>query len=300
MNNLCDDNKNSLLTLEDVLAAVNGTCVSKTQGFCFTSVATDSRNVTEKTLFVPLIGENQDGHKYIPQAIEKGASVVFVCGKNYKSDKKTYDDLEEKNPSVSFIIVNNTLAALQEAAAKYVEKFPRLIRIGVTGSSGKTTTKEIAASILSQKYNVITNKGNLNSETGVPLSVFNIRAENQIGLFEMGMNRKNEMAETASVLKPQYAVVTNIGTAHIGILGSRENIALEKSNIFNYFNGKGVAVLPCDDDFTKFLASKVNGKTVYYGEGARNSIVKFVKDKGLEGTEFTVGEIGRASCRERV
>src|SRR5574344_1557813 len=281
----------SLLSLEEILSATNGTCISSCSSFSFTSVATDSRQVADGTLFIPLIGEKQDGHAFIPQSAEKGASAVFVCAKNYDADKKMYASLMEKFPLVTFITVNNTLSALQNAAAKYVEKFPSLIRIGVTGSSGKTTTKEIAAAILSQKYSVITNKGNLNSETGLPLSVFNIRAEHQIGLFEMGMNRVNEMGEIASVLKPQYAVITNIGTAHIGILGSRENIAAEKSKIFNYFNGKGVAVIPADDDFTKYLASRVDGRIVYYGEGSKKSIVKFVEDRGLDGTSFTVGGI---------
>ena len=279
----------SLLSLEEILSATNGTCISSCSSFSFTSVATDSRQVADGTLFIPLIGEKQDGHAFIPQSAEKGASAVFVCAKNYDADKKMYASLMEKFPLVTFITVNNTLHALQCAAAKYVEKFPRLIRIGVTGSSGKTTTKEIAAAILSQKYTVITNKGNLNSETGLPLSVFTIRPEHQVGLFEMGMNRVNEIKEIAAVLKPQYAIITNIGTAHIGILGSRQNIAAEKANIFNHLGKNGVAIIPYDDDFTKYLASRVEGKVVYYGEGAHDSTVKFVEDKGLDGTSFIVG-----------
>src|SRR5574344_2246406 len=279
----------SLLSLEEILSATNGTCISSCSSFSFTSVATDSRQVADGTLFIPLIGEKQDGHAFIPQSAEKGASAVFICKKNYDADSKTYDALAQKYPETTFITVNNTLSALQCAAAKYVEKFPSLIRIGVTGSSGKTTTKEIAASLLSQKYSVITNKGNLNSETGLPLSVFTIRPEHQIGLFEMGMNRVNEIKEIAGVLKPQYAIITNIGTAHIGILGSRQNIAAEKANIFNHLGKNGVAIIPYDDDFTKYLASRVEGKVVYYGEGAHDSTVKFVEDKGLDGTSFIVG-----------
>ena len=109
--------------------------------------------------------------------------------------------------------------ALQRLAASYVLKFPSLIRIGITGSSGKTTTKEIAVNVLSQKYSVVYNEGNLNSETGLPLSVFKIRENHQVGIFEMGMNRKGEISELASVLYPQYGIITNVGTAHIGILG---------------------------------------------------------------------------------
>ena len=246
----------SLLSLEEILEAVNGVHVLGNSPLCIKSVQTDSRLVEKNTLFVPLIGENQDGHSYVPQAIEKGASVVFISMKNFEDNGNYFVELHEKNPSVIFIAVENTLEALQKSAARYVEKFPHLIKIGVTGSSGKTTTKEILVSILSQKYKVISNKGNLNSETGLPLSVFNIRAEHECGVFEMGMNRENEIGEIASVLKPRFAVVTNIGTAHIGILGSRENIAKEKAKIFSYFGGFGTGVIPVDDEFSDFLKKR--------------------------------------------
>ena len=225
-------NTASLLSGERLLAAVQGTLIGtakKPADICFTSVATDSRNVVSGSLFVPLIGENQDGHRYIPQGIEKGASLVFVCRENYKKDAALYEKMAADHSSVALVTVENTLHALQAAAAAYVERFPNLIRCAVTGSSGKTTTKEIAVAVLSRKFKVISNKGNLNSETGLPLSVFEIRDEHELGLFEMGMNRKNEIGEIAAVLKPEYGIVTNIGTAHIGILGSRQAIAEERA-----------------------------------------------------------------------
>ncbi len=281
-----------MLSLEDVLEATGGVhvlgCADEKKGFCFTSVQTDSRNISDDTLFVPLIGEFQDGHKYVPQAIEKGASVIFIAMSSYEKDCDFFTKLSQENPSVIFIAVENTMKALQDAAGKYVEKFPHLIRVGITGSSGKTTTKEILVSILSQKYNVVSNPGNLNSETGLPLSVFGIRKEHQVGVFEMGMNRHNEMGEISAVLKPRFAIVTNIGTAHIGNLGSRENIAIEKGKVFDHFNGFGTAVIPFDDDYAQFLADRVEGKTVFYGDG-KDSDVKFIGDRGLDGTEFSVG-----------
>lgn len=277
----------SLLTLDEVLESTGGIHILGNGNFCFTSVQTDSRNIEPKTLFVPLIGEFQDGHKYIPQAIEKGASVIFVAMANYEKDPEFFTNSSLKNPEVFFIAVENTMHALQAAAGKYVEKFPHLIRVGITGSSGKTTTKEILVSILSQKYNVVSNKGNLNSETGLPLSVFDIRKEHQVGVFEMGMNRHNEIGEISAVLKPRFGIVTNIGTAHVGNLGSRENIAIEKGKIFDHFNGFGTAVIPRDDDFAQFLADRVEGKVVFYGDGQDES-VKFIRDAGLDGTEFSI------------
>jgi len=290
-------NKNEragLLALEDIISAADAIHLLGGGNFCFTSVQTDSRNVQQGSLFVPLIGEKQDGHKYIPQAVEKGASVVLICLNNYEADSSFFTEISLKNPDVYFFGVQNTLTALQKIAACYVSKFPDLIKIGVTGSSGKTTTKEIAASILRQKYNVITNEGNLNSETGLPLSVFKIRSEHTAGIFEMGMNRRNEIGEIAAVLKPRFAIVTNIGTAHIGMLGSRQNIAEEKAKVFSYFNGFGTAFIPKSDDFADYLASQVDGKVVFYGPDAIQdeedaAKVEFVRDLGLGGTELKIG-----------
>lgn len=279
----CVISKSSLLSLDELLSAVGGKLLSEGAGsFFFSSVQTDSRNVCEGTLFVPLIGEVQDGHSYIPAAAEKGATVIFVS----RNDGEI-ESYIKKYPSVRFILVQNTLHALQDAAEKYVSLFPSLIKVSVTGSSGKTTTKELLASILRQKYNVVSNVGNLNSETGLPLSVFSIRPEHTLGLFEMGMNRENEIGEISKVFRPNYAVITNIGTAHIGILGSRQNIANEKKKIFSYVDEKGVCVIPKNDDFASFLASGVKGKVVLYGNGADDRI-RFISDDFLLGTRFSV------------
>ena len=277
----------SLLSLEDILAATNGIHLLGNGELCFCDVQTDSRKAVRNTLFVPLIGEKQDGHTYIPQALEKGASVVFIALASYEKDSGFFVGQSLAYPHCFFIGVENTLHALQAVAARYVERFPKLIKIGVTGSSGKTTTKELLRSILSQKYSVLANEGNLNSETGLPLSVFRLRPEHQVGLFEMGMNRKGEMGELASVLKPRFAVVTNIGTAHIGMLGGRKQIAEEKAKIFSYFKGFGTAVIPQDDDFADFLAQEVDGNVVFYG-GGKPENVQFLADEGLLGTLFSI------------
>ena len=283
------ENISSLLNLSETLEAVGGVllCDFTEENFCFTSVATDSRKVTEKTLFVPLIGEFQDGHSYVPQAVGAGASAVFI---SKYADVKILAELKtfaQNHKNVAFILVENTMRALQKAAEAYVGKFPSLIRCAITGSSGKTTTKEIALSVLRQKFCVVATEGNFNSETGLPLSVFRIRKQHELGLFEMGMNRENEIKEIAEVFKPEFAVITNIGTAHIGILGSRENIAKEKKNIFNYIDEKGAAFIPENDDFADFLSKGVKGDVVFYGENSDKN-VKFVRDEGLEGIVFCV------------
>ncbi len=284
---MCD----TLLTLDEVLEATGGSLMENgadRNAFCFTSVVTDSRNVCEKSLFVPLIGEFQDGHAYIPQAMQKGASVVFVAESAYKGKEEECRCLSSKKDGLFFVIVKNTLTALQDIAEKYVSKFPSLIRVSITGSSGKTTTKEILASILRQKFNLVCNKGNLNSETGLPLSCFEIRKEHEAALLEMGMNRENEIGEIAKVFKPEYAGITNIGTAHVGMLGSRENIAREKKKIFTYIDSDGVCVIPYEDDFAAFLSEGVKGKVVYFGKGVSGNGIEFVKDDGINGTFFKI------------
>lgn len=281
------------MSFDELLKSVYGKYIGFVRNqdiFVFSSVTTDSRAVKPGSLFVPLIGENQDGHKYIPAALEAGATAVFVTNSVYEKNSEYYFKLASENLDKTFIAVENNMKALQDAARAYVQKFPNLIKIAITGSSGKTTTKEILASVLRQKYKVIATEGNFNSETGLPLSVFNIRAEHEAGVFEMGMNRENEIGEIARVLEPNYAIITNIGTAHIGILGSRENIAREKRKIFSYIKENGAAFVPADDDFANFISEGVKGKVVRFGKNVPESEsgVSFISNDGLAGTRFAI------------
>lgn len=284
------------MSFDELLQSVYGKYIGFARGsghFFFSSVTTDSRAVQPGSLFVPLIGESQDGHKYIPAALDAGASVIFVTNSVYEKNSEYYLRLASEKLNATFIAVENNMAALQNAARAYVKKFPKLIKIAITGSSGKTTTKEILASVLRQKFNVVATQGNFNSETGLPLSVFNIRAEHEVGVFEMGMNRENEIGEIARVLEPNYAIITNIGSAHIGILGSRENIAREKRKVFSYINADGAAFVPDEDDFADFISEGVKGKVVRFGKNVpeEKSGVNFISNDGLEGTRFAIDGI---------
>ncbi|MDE5897806.1 MAG: UDP-N-acetylmuramoyl-tripeptide--D-alanyl-D-alanine ligase [Treponemataceae bacterium] len=286
------EQQESLLSAEELAAAVRGRFVGsgRRADFFFSSVATDSRNVRAGSLFVPLRGEFQDGHQYVPQAVGTGATVVFIDEQAYRTDGGLYDRLSAEHPALSIIVVERTLAALQDAAAAYAAHFPNLVKIAVTGSSGKTTSKEMIVSVLKQQFRVVATQGNFNSETGLPLSVFQIRKEHEVGVFEMGMNRRGEIAEITAVLKPELALVTNIGTAHIGILGSREQIAAEKRHVFDFIPADGAAFIPADDDFSAFLADGVAGQVVRFGASvpASESGVSFVRSCGLSGTICTV------------
>ena len=256
----------------------------------FSSVSIDSRTVRPGALFVALRGNALDGHRFVDAAFEAGASAAMVAVSALQNPAFGLTRLAQKWNRV-LIAVEDTLKAFQDAAGAYLKQFSNLVRIGITGSSGKTTTKEIAAAIIAQEKSVVMNKGNLNSETGLPLSVFEVRPQHQVGIFEMGMNRPGEIAELANVLNPDLALITNIGSAHIGIIGSHRAIAEEKKKIFSCFSGRNTALIPEGDEFRDFLAKDLNGRVVFYGPSSlkgqsAHGPLGELKDMGLHGTEI--------------
>jgi UDP-N-acetylmuramoyl-tripeptide--D-alanyl-D-alanine ligase len=249
----------------------------------FSSVSIDSRTAAPGSLFVALRGSALDGHCFVDAAFKAGAAGALVA----LSAIKEYGlELCAKKWKRVLVAVEDTLKGLQEAARVYLSQFTKLIRIGITGSAGKTTTKEIAAAIIGQEKSVIMNRGNLNSETGLPLSVFDVRPHHEVCVFEAGMNRHGEISELAGVLNPDLALITNIGSAHIGIIGSRQVIALEKKQIFSCFSGKNTALIPAEDDYRDFLAKDVRGRTVFY-KASSLAPLGAVRDVGLMGTDIT-------------
>lgn len=272
-----------LMTVGELLDAIDGTLLANPASACgFSSVATDSRKVSPGGLFVPLMGEFQDGHTYIQKALENGATVVIVDTVHAGTSGAEYRALARRF-GAAILAAKDTLRALQDAARRYVARFPDLVRIGITGSSGKTTTKEIVASLFAQRYRVVMNEGNLNSETGLPLSVFKIRSEHEVGVFELGMNRRNEISEIARVLSPSLALITNIGTAHIGILGTQAAIAEEKKSIFAFFDQSGTGFIPEDDAFTPFLREVKSGTILTFGPKSTKGY-EGAEDLGIDGT----------------
>jgi UDP-N-acetylmuramoyl-tripeptide--D-alanyl-D-alanine ligase len=248
----------------------------------FSSVSVDSRTVKESSLFAALPGSNCDGHSFVETAFKNGAAAALVERKKLETFKLA--DIA-KALGKTLIVVDDSLKGLQEAAGAYLEKFPDLLKIAITGSSGKTTTKEITAKIIGIEKCVTMNPGNYNSDIGLPLSVFNVRPCHEVGVFEAGMNRKGEIAELASVLKPDIALITNIGSAHIGIIGNLDKIADEKKSVFSKFNGKGIALIPSDSPYRDFLARGVRGIVSFYGEESFTELGG-VKDLGLDGSEI--------------
>jgi len=249
----------------------------------FSSVSIDSRGVKEGALFFALSGALSDGHSFVNDAFASGARGAVVEASKLESFKLV--DIAKKMRK-DLIVLDNTLKGLQDSAGFYLAKFPNLLKVGITGSSGKSTTKEIAAAIISSEKNTVMNKGNFNSETGFPLSVFEIRPCHEVGIFELATSKPGEISEIAGILKPNIALITNIGSAHIVNFGSRTKILEEKSSIFNYLQSGGIALIPKADEYADELKRSVSGKAKFYGAETFREFGK-MRALGLEGSEIT-------------
>jgi len=272
-----------IMSMAELSALIGARLISFSSNSGFSSVAIDSRNAGEGCLFFALNGKSCDGHSFVNAAFNSGARGAVV--ESSKLDGFNLVNLAQKTGK-ELIVVENTLKGLQDSARVYLEKFKNVIKVGITGSSGKTTTKEIAAAIISCEKNTVMNEGNFNSETGLPLSVFKVRPHHEVGVFELGMNRKGEILEIANVLKPNIALITNIGTAHIENIGSRLNILNEKKCIFKFLNTGDSALIPADDEYSNILADGVNAQIKFYGTDFFGELEQ-TRSLGLEGTEIT-------------
>jgi UDP-N-acetylmuramoyl-tripeptide--D-alanyl-D-alanine ligase len=250
----------------------------------FSSVHIDSREVLPGGLFVALAGSARDGNRFVGAALEAGAVGALVAERALEDPSLALAE-QARNAGAVLFALPDTLRGLQDLAAAYLARFPALLRVGITGSSGKTTTRQIAAALAGQEKPVATSPGNFNSETGLPLAIFTVRSHHKVGIFEMGMNRRGEIGELARVLKPAIALITNIGTAHIGILGSKAAILEEKKAIFSEFTGTELALIPADESCREELARGIAGRVFFYGAASYPELGE-VRDLGLEGTEL--------------
>ena len=272
-----------LFDAKELSRSLDARLISYSQNSIISSVSIDSRAVKEGGIFFALSGSVTDGHCYVNAAFSSGARAAVVEASKLESFKLS--DMA-KEAGRDLIVVENTLKSLQDSAAIYLRKFPSLLKIGITGSSGKTTTKEIASAIISREKKTVKNEGNLNSETGLPLSVFEVRKDHEVGIFELGMNRPGEISEIAGVLKPNIALVTNIGSAHIEYFGSKEKIVNEKKCIYNFLGSGDIALIPENDEYAKQLADNIKGIKKYFSEKKLKELEN-ARSLGLEGTEIS-------------
>lgn len=265
-----------MMLLKEAAKAMNAKFTGKDVEF--TSVGTDSRNVTQGQLFVALKGDHFDGHDYVVQAIKQGAVAVLVC---------------KPNLGVGPVIeVEDTYLALGQLAAYWREKFA-IPLIAVTGSNGKTTVKEMIIAILAIKASGIeaihATAGNLNNHIGLPLTLLKLRDTHQFSVLEMGMNHLGEIDYLTRIANPTVALINNAGTAHIGEVGSRDNIAKAKGEVFTGLSDGGVAVINADDDYAAYWKSlNIGKKVVTFGQkNAAEISATYAEKDGLSHLHLT-------------
>lgn len=263
----------------EVIKAIDGKLISGKNDTEFVNVSTDSRTIRNGELFIPIKGERFDGHDYIEHAFQSGAAGAITerdAAEIYKSDNGI--DFGEK----TIIKVDDTLKALRNLASYYRQKF-KIPFIGITGSVGKTSTKDMISCILMQEYNVLKTEGNLNNEIGLPLTIFNLEPYHEVAVVEMGMSSIGEISRLTSIVHPKIAVITNIGMSHIEKLGSRQNILKAKMEILEGVPKDGLVVLNGDDNLLYGLKGFLDKHTVYYG-----------MDEGLDYQAYNIQNAGES------
>ena len=245
------------ITVGQLLEAVHGTLLGGSQDMELTvsGVDTDSRDIHPGSLFIPLVGERFDGHAYITSALEAGAAGCLTARvrTDYREDK-------------FYIQVGNTERALRDLAAWYKNRF-QIPFVGITGSVGKTTAKDMIAAVLSVKYKVLKTEGNFNNNIGLPLTLLRLDHTHQVGVLEMGMDKPGEIDYLSDIVRPEVGVITNIGDAHIEKLGSRENIFKAKCELLpNIRKEGGLVVLNADDPMLTTLRGNTPVQAVFCGK----------------------------------
>ena len=271
------DGKMKNLTLENIAKAVEGKLFhgenipadTEAEG-----VVIDSRQVGKNYIFVAIKGKHVDGHDFARDVFEKDA-LAMIAERKLDTDRP-------------YILVESSLEALKKLAAYYREGLDTKI-VGITGSVGKTSTKEFISSVLGQKYKVLKTEGNFNNEIGVPLTLFKIRDFHEVAVIEMGISDFGEMHRLSYMVRPDICVMTNIGLCHLENLGSRDGILKAKSEIFDFASRDAVAVLNMDDDKLYSVKEVKNRKPVYYGMN-RNADVyaESVEANGIYGTKAVI------------
>src|SRR5438309_1064821 len=250
-------------------------------------VSTDSRTIKPGELFVALRGENFDAHNFLEQVAKSGAAGAIVAG-----------EVSAKLPApFSILRANDTLAAYQNLAANYRKTLPLKV-LCITGSNGKTSTKDFAASILGRAYRVTKTEGNFNNHVGLPRTILQANREDQFAVWEIGMNHPGEIAALARIASPDAALVTNIGIAHIEFMGSREAIAQEKGALAEAASASGFVILNADDPFSASMAKRVRARVILAGIESGAIHAEDVQQTSA-GSEFTIIE-GAHRCRAQL
>jgi UDP-N-acetylmuramoyl-tripeptide--D-alanyl-D-alanine ligase len=246
-----------IFQLRDLIHAIKGKFIIGDPNLLVKGVSVDSRTIRKEESYFAIKGKRYDGHDFIKEAVDKGASVVVYSNENLKP-------LASFSKFPSLIKTDDTLIALGEFAKYYRNKFNSTKIVGITGSNGKTITKEILSSILNKNGKTLSNKGNFNNRVGLPLSVFNLTSEYQYAVFEAGTSLFGEIEILSDILTPDVGVITNIGFSHLETFVSPEGVFKEKKVLFEKVKENGVVVVNNDDKFLKTITKVGNRKIITF------------------------------------
>lgn len=279
--------------MRELIKIVSGKIIQGNQDCLINRISIDSRTLIPGDLFFAIIGPNFDGHDFVFEAFGKGAVGVVVCeGASTLLQNKKID----KNKII--IEVKDTLSALQDWSRHYKDKF-KTFDICVTGSNGKTTTKEMIAHILSQKFSLLKTSGNYNTEIGIPLTLLQLNKSHKLVVAEMGMRGLGEIKTLTHFIPPDLAVITNIGEAHIGLLGSKDGIFKAKMELLQSLGKDGIAIINKDDPYFLKMLKIVKGKKVYtFGiENESDIMASNIRRVSNKGVRFVL-EVQNGKSRE--
>ncbi|MFW5991794.1 MAG: UDP-N-acetylmuramoyl-tripeptide--D-alanyl-D-alanine ligase [Halanaerobiaceae bacterium] len=272
------------LTIKTIIEAVSGKLIQGSRDILIKSVSTDTRTLKSGELFIALRGEKHDAHNFVSEAVRSGAAALIV-DKNITVDER-----------IPIIRVDDTTKALQDLASYYRLQFPDLPVIAITGSTGKTTTKDILAAILKEKYTVLKSRGNYNNYIGLPLTLFRLTGREDIAVLELGMSELGEIESLTSIARPETGIITNVGPTHLEFLKTVENVALGKSELIKGLPTRGTAILNYDNKYVRDMAGVFSGKKIiYYGFEPKADVYcqQFQLDKENFSTDFVINYYGR-------
>jgi len=270
-----------MFSIEQVIKAVGGVLIAGAAQNNVCGISTDSRQVKKGNIFIALQGENFDGHDFVRKAVEKGVASVIISN-------EALLDLGEMDKAVSIIKVSDTLQALGDLAHNYRQRFSLPV-IGLTGSSGKTTTKEMMAAIIGREKNILKTEGNLNNLIGLPQTIFRLTAEHELAILEMGTNTRGEIKRLTRIAGPSIGLITNIGPAHLAGFGSVDVVAQEKADLFLNMPQAGIAVVNIDDEAVKIIAERWNGRRINFSMSPNADVtVNDIEKNGARGMRFNL------------
>ena len=270
-----------IFTAAQVLKATGGVLLSGEQENTFYGITTDSRQISQGNLFIALAGDNFDGHDFLHSALEQGAAGILV-----QDEKKV--KITSFNKNAVIIKVDDTLMALGDLAQDYRKRFPVPV-IGLTGSSGKTTTKEMMAAIIGRRKNILTTAGNLNNLIGLPQTLFRLNEKHDLAILEMGANTRGEIKRLTQIAAPDIGLITNIGPAHLAGFGSVDIVREEKGDLFFNMAPTGTAIVNIDDEAVRIVAERWQGRRITFGMSLDADVTaKDIEKNGARGVRFNL------------